>query len=65
MNELIVHDFNGWYAGQMFSRSTNTTPPVDMVFDTKTNTFLEEVPSISAKFDLTTHLCIHNRNNIH
>jgi hypothetical protein len=25
-----------------------------MVFDTKTNTFLEEVPSISAKFDLTT-----------
>jgi hypothetical protein len=29
----------------MFSRSTDTKPPVDMVFDTKTNTFLEQVPS--------------------
>jgi hypothetical protein len=28
---------------------TDTTPPVDMVFDTKTNTFLEQVPSISKK----------------
>jgi hypothetical protein len=53
-NELVDHDFDGWYAGQTFSRSADTTPPVDMVFDTKTNTFLEQVPSISAKFDLTT-----------
>jgi hypothetical protein len=48
-NELVDHDFNGWYAGQTFSRSTDTTPPVDLVFDTKTNTFLERVPSFRAK----------------
>jgi hypothetical protein len=54
MNELIVSDFLGWYADQMFGRSSATTPPVDMVFDAQTNTFLEQVPNIHEKFDLTT-----------
>jgi hypothetical protein len=33
-NEVIVRDFLGWYADQTFGRSSATTPPVDMVFDT-------------------------------
>jgi hypothetical protein len=53
-NEVIVSNFLDWYANQTFGRSSATTPPVDMVFDTKTNTFLEQVPNIAEKFDMST-----------
>jgi hypothetical protein len=56
MNELIVSDFLAWYADQTFSRSSATTPPVDMVFDTQSNTFLEQVPNLGGKFDLTSYM---------
>jgi hypothetical protein len=53
-NEVIVIDFLDWYANQTFGMSSATKPPVDMVFDTQTNTFLEQVPNIAEKFDLST-----------
>jgi hypothetical protein len=49
MNELIVNDFLAWYADQTFGRSSATTPPADMVFDTQSNTFLEQVPTTLVK----------------
>jgi hypothetical protein len=49
MNEVIVNDFLAWYADQTFGRSSATTPPVDMVFDTQSNTFLEQVPTTLVK----------------
>jgi hypothetical protein len=39
-NEVIVSNFLDWYANQKFGRSSATTPPVDIVFDTQTNTFI-------------------------
>ena len=53
-NEVIVSNFLDWYANQTFGRSSTTTPPVDMVFDTQTNTFIEQVPNITEKFDMST-----------
>jgi hypothetical protein len=51
---VIVSNFLDWYANQTFGRSSITTPPVDMVFDTQTNTFIEQVPNITEKFDMST-----------
>jgi hypothetical protein len=52
-NEVIVSNFLDWYANQTFGRSSATTPPVDIIFDTKTNTFIEQVPNIAEKFDMS------------
>jgi hypothetical protein len=52
-NEVIVSNFLDWYANQTFGRSSVTTPPVDMVFDTQTETFIEQVPNIAEKFDMS------------
>jgi hypothetical protein len=53
-NEVIVNDFLDWYANRIFGMSSATTPPVDMVFDTQTNIFLEQVPNITEKFVMST-----------
>jgi hypothetical protein len=50
---VIVSNFLDWYANQTFGRSSTTAPPVDMVFDTQTNTFIEQVPNITEKFDMS------------
>ena len=51
---MIVSNFLDWYANQTFGRSSATTPPVDIIFDTQTNTFIEQVPNIAEKFDMST-----------